>query len=103
MRVKQARLPRQVAKQDQVFAQHTDFFGRGCGVAAQANGVPITAQQLAHRGAGPHFGHVFQMAGGGAAVSRAGVYRHQWDDLVHVWGFQLGVTPAALISSETRG
>jgi hypothetical protein len=30
MRVKQARLARQVAKQNQVFAQHTNIFRRGC-------------------------------------------------------------------------
>jgi hypothetical protein len=45
----QSRAAGLVAKQDQVFPEHTDLAWRLRGMRAQSDGMPIAAQQVAHR------------------------------------------------------
>src|SRR5262249_38660815 len=55
-RIDQARPAGAVAEQDQLLAEHLDGARRGSGVGRHAHGMPVAAQQLAHRRAAADLG-----------------------------------------------
>jgi hypothetical protein len=98
VRVDQAGPAGLVAKQDQVLAQHPHLARRVAGVGRGADRVPVAPEQFAHRRAGADLGQLLAVARLRPAIGGAGV-RGDGDDA----GVHSAVTPAALISSATRG
>ena len=73
VRLHQPRPPAPVTEQDEVLAQHADGFRRRAGIGDEADRVPITPQQFAHRLAASDLGQGDVVARKLARIAGAGV------------------------------
>src|SRR5258708_34500721 len=84
-----------VAKQDQILPEHADLAWRLRGMRAQSDGMPIAAQQVAHRRARTHLGQRFDVSRSRPAKAGAnvtGVARRRFHPVTPFIGGAIGNT-----------